>query len=157
MSKFRTRRLCLAIGLLLVFCPALRAADDNTVVKSVNGEVLKQILEEEGYKSITVEKPNNELQIVRWKLEGRTVVAYCRLNFGDIQCHFGAAGTNANQRRINQWNESKKFFKAYLDKDGDPIFDHVLVVKYGVTRKSVKEHIALMQPGITAFVKEVCD
>ena len=80
-----------------------------------------------------------------------------RSNVGDIQCHYGVAGTNANQRKINQWNESKKFFKAYLDKDGDPIFDHTLVVKNGVTRRTVKEHVALMQPGIKAFYEEVCN
>jgi hypothetical protein len=158
MSRLRTQGTVLAFGLLLLVCPALSAAaDDDTVIKALDGDALKELLEEEGFKGITVDKPDKDVHIVAMKFDGKRAVVICNLNSGDITGRFAIAGTNANQRKINQWNESKKFFKAHLDKDGDPVFEHILVLKYGVTRKTVKEHISLMDPGIKAFIKEVCD
>ena len=68
MPKFPTRSLSLAVALLLTFGSALRAADDDTVVKSVNGDLLKVILEEEGFRGITVDKANKNFDVVRLKM-----------------------------------------------------------------------------------------
>lgn len=146
------------IALLLALAWAGPArADDDDVVRRVDGNLLKELLEEEGYKGIVVKSINNTLQSVQLKMEGRTVFFYCDLKQGSLQGRFLMIGSNANQRKVNKWNESKKFFKAHLDKDGDPVMECDLTVKHGVTRKTVKEWAALMSVGVKAFVQEVCD
>jgi len=157
MSRLQIQGVVLAFGLLFISPALTSAADDDTVIKALDGDALKELLEEEGFRGLTVDKPEKNIHIIPIKFDGKRAAIICNLESGDITGRFAISGTNANSRKINQWNESKKFFKAHLDKDGDPVFEHILVVKYGVTRKTVKEHIALMDPGIKAFIKEVCD
>lgn len=146
-------------GMLVLLVPSssLRAQDDDTVIKAVSGELMKELLAEEGYKGAIVKQVKPRLHVVTIKMEGKRINFWCDLETGSIQGRFALAGTNANARKINAWNESKKFFKAHLDKDGDPVFSYDLVVKHGVTRKSVKEFASIMGVGMKAFLKEVCE
>lgn len=156
----RNRLAALALVLTLVWAGPARAADDeddDKVVKRVDGALLKELLEEEGYKGVQIKKINDTLTAVTVKMEGKLIFFYCDLKTGSLQGRFVMTGTNANQRKVNKWNESKKFFKAHLDKDGDPVIEHDLVVKHGVTRRTVKMWATLMAPGVKAFVEEVCN
>lgn len=150
---------CLAV-LAFAATPALAADDDTKVLKVVDGELVKEILEDEGYKGIQVlDPPKGEKGVdsLLYKIDGKKVLVLVHKTEGELVCRFSVGNTNATLRKINTWNESKKFFKAFLDKDGDPVFDHLLVTKHGVTKKAVTSHIMLMEPGVKAFLKEVCD
>jgi hypothetical protein len=155
MSKLTLSVLALSAGLWLFAGRA--AADDDKVVKKVDGDMLKELLEEEGFKGITVEKPSKDIHVVLMKIDGKKILIFCDLKAGDVTCRFSISGTNATRQKINTWNDSKKFFKAHLDKDGDPVLEHSLVIKYGVTVKTVKEFVMLMELGMKTFIKEVCD
>lgn len=158
MSKYQALAFCCAVGVLFLAAPTRGSAvDDDEVVKTVNGDLLKEMLEDEGYKGVTVDKSSKDLHVVRMKMDGKEIVIFCNLKLGDILCRFAISGTQANARKINAWNDSKRFFKAHLDKDGEPAFEHILVVKHGVTVKAVKAHVGLMELGVKAFLKEVCD
>ncbi len=41
--------------------------------------------------------------------------------------------------RINNWNRTKRFGKAYLDNDGDPILVMTVNLDYGVTRDNLED------------------
>ena len=147
-----------AMLLVCLTAPTAFGADgDDKVVKAVNGDLLKGLLEEEGFRGVTVEKINLTTHAVMVRMNGRTVVFLCDLDKGCVQGHFGTGGTNASLRKVNKWNEEKMFFRAFLDKDGDPAIEQDLIVKHGVTRRTVKEFVSLMELGIRAFVSEVCE
>jgi len=156
---FRSAWLGLVVSVPLVCwsSTAARAADDDDVIKKVDGELLKELAEEEGYRGITIEKVSAKIHLVIVKFDGKKMVFFCDMEHGMIHARFAIGGTNANARKINNWNESKKFFKAHLDKDGDPVMTYDLVVKHGVTRKTIKEFISLNEVGLKAFLKEVCE
>ena len=42
---------------------------------------------------------------------------------------------------VNRWNQNKRYGKAYLDHDGDPVIDFDLDIKGGLTKKAVVEWI----------------
>ena len=101
--------------------------------------------------------PDDDVQVVRVTIDGLKVVIFCNLKYGDLNCRAYFTGSNATEQKVNEWNLSKKFFKAHLTKGGVAVMDHPIVVRHGVTVKAVKEHVALMRPGMRAFMKEVCE
>jgi hypothetical protein len=148
---------------LLAAAPAARSAaraadDDAEVLTSLDGDDLADLIGEEGFRGAKVNKISADLHVVIVKMEGYNVLFFCDTDGGTVQAHFGLKDVkNASLRKINDWNESKKYFRAYIDKDGNPQMEADLMVKHGVTRKTVKEFISLMPVGIKAFVKEVCE
>ena len=53
--------------------------------------------------------------------------------------------------RINEWNKTKRFAKAYLDKDGDPVLEADIELTGGVTEKNVKEWLKTYVVCLKAF------
>ncbi|QUW04751.1 YbjN domain-containing protein [Chloracidobacterium validum] len=51
----------------------------------------------------------------------------------------GWGGQRMTLNRINEWNRSKRFAKAYLDNDNDPVLESDYELTGGVTEQNVKE------------------
>lgn len=47
----------------------------------------------------------------------------------------------ADVRKVNDWNATKRFVKAYVDEEGDAMLSSDLLVKPGVTRQAVAEWV----------------
>jgi hypothetical protein len=43
--------------------------------------------------------------------------------------------------RVNDWNKEKRFSKAYVDDDGDIVFEHDVDFEKGITREQLKQSI----------------
>jgi len=59
--------------------------------------------------------------------------------------------------RINEWNRTKRFAKAYLDKDGDPTLEMDQELTGGVTEKNVKEWIKTYVLCLKEFKKHISE
>ncbi|WP_347241413.1 YbjN domain-containing protein [Thermus sp.] len=53
--------------------------------------------------------------------------------------------------RINAWNREKRFSRAYLDKDGDPVLEWDLDLSGGVTDGAIKAFLDLFEESLRAF------
>ncbi|MCA0359509.1 MAG: YbjN domain-containing protein [Armatimonadetes bacterium] len=47
----------------------------------------------------------------------------------------------ADVRKVNDWNATKRFVKAYVDEEGDAMLSSDLLVKPGTTRQAVAEWV----------------
>ncbi|MCU0756991.1 MAG: YbjN domain-containing protein [Xanthomonadales bacterium] len=71
--------------------------------------------------------------------------------FDDIQLYAVFTGGKVSMSRINDWNRLKRFSRAYLDKDGDPVLEADLDFEGGVTNESVARFVALFVQSLASF------
>lgn len=57
--------------------------------------------------------------------------------------------------RINDWNREKRFGKAYLDSDGDPVITMDVNLDYGVTIRNFEDTADWWRIAATGFYEEV--
>lgn len=55
-----------------------------------------------------------------------------------LQAYFGLRGTTATIITMNEWNKTKRFGRAYLDAEGDPVVELDYDLEGGVSDDSVK-------------------
>jgi hypothetical protein len=75
--------------------------------------------------------------------------------FDDIQLYAVFTGGKVSMSRINDWNRTKRFSRAYLDKDGDPVLEADLDFEGGVTTESVARFVALFVQSLESFDKHL--
>lgn len=71
--------------------------------------------------------------------------------FDDIQLYAVFTGGKVSMSRINDWNRTKRFSRAYLDKDNDPVLEADLDFEGGVTTESVARFVALFVQSLESF------
>ncbi len=143
---------CIAI---LVLIASSSAAFSQSDTKTVTPDKVVELLKNEGFRSAEV--LDQDKQIVRYKSEGLSIIVLVDKDGGALQCYFKMSGTMATLRKINDWNKSKRFSRAYLNDDGDPTLESDLSVRRGVSEESVEGFLALFGESVKAFVKEVCE
>ncbi len=58
---------------------------------------------------------------------------------------------NFDLRRINEWNRTKRFSRAYTDEEGDPILESEIAVDGGMSAKSIENFIRLYDASVVRF------
>lgn len=119
---------------------SLTAVSDNDLVT---------LLKELGYASAAV----SEAGTVGFKMEGMKILL---LNGnGALQLYFSVSGTSADLARVNTWNTTKRYSRAYLDKDKDPTLESDLMLKDGVSRETISQFIQIFSQSLSTFRREV--
>jgi hypothetical protein len=72
-----------------------------------------------------------------------------------LQAHMGGTGTDATLEKVNQWNASKRFSRAYIDDDGDPVIELDLDLEGGITMARVDDFIDTVLVSVASFIGEV--
>ena len=70
---------------------------------------------------------------------------------GDLQLYIGFKGAKASVNRINEWNRTHRFSRAYVDKDNDPVLESDLDFAGGVTLDTLKNFITLFESSAKAY------
>jgi len=78
-------------------------------------------------------------------------------NCNDVQFAVGWSGVKVSMDRINEWNRTKRYGKAYLDKEGDPILEMVVNLDHGVTVKNFEDTFDWWIKAMKQFKEEVVD
>ena len=73
----------------------------------------------------------------------------------DIIFHAGWSGTDVTMRQVNKWNQTKKYGKAYLDKDGDPVLEMSVNLDYGVTKDNFEDTFDWWSKALKGFKEKV--
>ncbi len=128
----------LVLGAALLALPVTggvaRAEDDDVIFKMTAGRIERIV---KSFKDVT-EFTEVDDNTYSFRVAPLKIIIF---NKGEtMQLH---AGFKIKERitlsRINEWNKTKRFAKAYLDKDGDPVLEADIELTGGVTEKNIKE------------------
>jgi hypothetical protein len=138
------------VEILMAFCllvPALAFAESTLTDKYSDAELI-QIINDDGYSAVTKLKDG----VIKVKIDGS---AYLIFNHSDGALHalYGVGDAKISYEDINEWNRTKRFSRAYLDSDKNPILESDLLANGGLTKKHVTEFIKVFV-GSVKFFKE---
>jgi hypothetical protein len=92
------------------------------------------IMEEEGYGSIEMEKADN---YIRFKAAGETVILFLDEDL-DFQLYAGyIAEDQPDCGIVNLWNRDHRFFRAYIDDEGDYALEYDHIVSENITEDEI--------------------
>jgi hypothetical protein len=81
-------------------------------------------------------------------------IKFAVINKGTLlAAHFGLKAPGTGLDKINKWNATQYFSRAYLDDEGDPALETELDLEKGVTPASVGQFILRFRASIVEFVK----
>jgi hypothetical protein len=131
------------------------AQEGKPLLKSLTIQEVAKVAKEEGFHVMKV-FPEDDMLFV--KVEGYSVLLRVadkgQVLGGDFRL---LGGPKVTLERINRWNQSKWFTRAYLDKTARPVLVFEMDLRYGATRESVAGHLVFFLHGVPRFVKHVSD
>ena len=131
---------------------ARNTSEDQRVITSITPKDMERILADEGYGKVEITDPNRS----GWfRIEGTKVGFIVTENNKGLTMVAGWGGTSTTLQQVNEWNRSKRYSRAYLDGDGDPVIEFDLYVAEGVTIAHIKEVVRTAKISLTAFHREV--
>ena len=135
------------IGLMVLFTNHpiwAQKYSEEKVVKYASSKLVEGLLEA---LDLTYEEINDG--VYSFKMNGYKVVL---VNKGeDIQILAFFSGKKITLTRINEWNKTKRFSRAYLDDDGDAVLDADLDFEGGVTGETLLRFLKIFSDSVEAF------
>jgi hypothetical protein len=129
-----------------------RAQEEEPVFKNVSPRQIERVLREMGFEFEKLPLKEGE-KIHRWRfmMSGYRVLL---LSDGtDMQLYAGFE-SKASLARINEWNRTKRWGRAYITKDNDGVaMETDLDFAGGVTMNCIKDFIKLYRLLLEAFTK----
>jgi len=107
---------------------------------------LIRIMKDDGYSSVKLVKAGK----IRIKVDGRSYLLF-NTSSGDLQLYYGIGGAVISYKTINEWNRDKRFSRAYLDSDIDPVLEADLLANGGLTDENVTSFFSVFKSSVRAF------
>lgn len=148
MTLARLLRLGALALALAATAPALEA--QRTMTRITRDELI-ELVRGEGFG--TIETRDGTTFTTR--MEGYKVAFFVLTDGESVQAYFGRSGTNARLANINDWNKGKRYSRAYLDDDGDPVLELDLDLAGGVTTDRVRDFIRTVKISVARFSTDV--
>jgi hypothetical protein len=117
------------------------------VVSEVSTEQLRKMLESMGYE---VEQPKEDM--LEFAIEGHTALIVNKKTNIQFYSYFKKQ-KRMDLKKVNEWNATKRFSRAYLDQDGDAVIEWDVDLEGGTTAGALKESIRTYRHGVMAFVR----
>ncbi len=143
---------------LLMHAGVASAADE--IVAATNPDKIFEIAK--GYGNATLDTDSQGDPKIIGRVEGIKYGIYfygCKDGKActDIQFNAAWSGTQANLKLLNEWNRTRRFGKAFLDKDGDPVLQLSVNLDHGVTRKNLEDTFDWWVRIVPEFKRQVLD
>jgi putative sensory transduction regulator len=150
MSRLGRRVSLVAItaGALLAATGFTRPMAAQEVVSEVSTEQLRKLLESMGYE---VEQPKEDM--LQFAIEGHTALIVNKKTNLQFYSYFKKQKKKMDLKKVNEWNATKRFSRAYLDQDGDAVIEWDVDLEGGTTAGALKESIRTYRVGVMAFVR----
>lgn len=151
-----TRNKFLIAGLLGLALAGSAQAD--SMIDATQTETLTQAFR--GYGSAELGKSNNGDPQITGRIDGTRYGVYfygCEngKNCREIQLAAGWSGTSVSREEINTWNRDKRYCKTYIDREGDPMLELDINLRFGVSRKNLDDTIEYWQICLSDYKREV--
>ena len=150
-STFLARVAPAALGLALLAAP-VRSAAAQDVMTAVSAKHLEAILTGMGF-DFTQKNDHT------WKFElgDKNVLLFLENDNTDAQLYIGFGDTKVSMSKMNEWNKSHRFTRAYADDESNPVLESDLDFTGGVTDETIKAWIKLYGTQVRAYVKFLTD
>ena len=132
---------------LLGFAPAGTRSAEEEVIKIISAEQIRSLLTGMGLEFRQIDD-----RTFRFELDGFKVFLFHTES--DCQLYSGFKD-DCDAPKINSWNRTKRFSRAYLDGEGDPCLEADLDFEGGVTRESFREFVKTFRISVRSFAKYV--
>ena len=126
------------------------AEDQKEIVTKLSITATERLL-----KSMELEFEEIGNGIYRFELDDYKVLLYNKKRA--LQMYAGFAGFDVTLGRINEWNRTKRFSKAYLDDDDDPCLESDLDLEGGVATAAIQEFIETFRVSVEMFREHITD
>ena len=90
----------------------------------------------------------------RFEFEGLKIVIFNKTTSMQLYAAFDGS---VSLSRINEWNRTKRFTKAYLDDEDDPVLESDIELNGGVTEANVDEWIKTYAISLQAYVEHLAE
>lgn len=143
-----------AAAFLLILALALASAPasaSSLIRREMTLHQARELLSREGYRP----EADEQSGVCHFKIMGYRAQLFVLDGGESLQFHCGWTSTDATLRRVNAWNQGKRFSRAYIDDDGDPHLELDLDLAGGVTDDRVVDFLKTCLASLEAFVKEV--
>lgn len=138
----------LALSLLIV----LPAQANQTIITSTHAKQVEALLKELGFTGTRIDEDEDVIVM----MHGRPVVIIIGSGNGrQLQMNVAFIGMGITLEQVNAWNRNRILAKAYLDRDGDTIFESDLDLDGGITVDRLKDWLQTFNMLIDMFVREV--
>jgi hypothetical protein len=94
------------------------AADPQSIIAALQSGGYKAVLGKDGSGDPRIESAASGAKFVV-TFYGCTKNAACKT----VTLYAGWSGGKATPEQINEWNKNRRFSRAYIDKDGDPVIE----------------------------------
>lgn len=151
-------RIIVTVFFLCMACASLASAGDL-----INGAKPEQILAiVRGFGSAKLDKDKDGDPTIKCTVDDikYAVVFYgCSdgKNCSSIQFVAGWSGKKVRLETINEWNSKKRFTKAYIDSDNDPMLVMDINLDYGVTEQNLEDSIKMWNRNVSKFKEKISD
>lgn len=135
---------------LVVGADAARAG--SGVITKLDAKSAEALFRDLGYTGIEIDSDGDLVVHIQGM---RVLVLVGSADGTSIQMRFAMAGTDATLARVNTWNKTKMYSRAYLDDDGDPVLEAEQDLAGGVTEARLKDFIKTFGISLSTFLKEV--
>jgi len=144
----RAARTSLGLSLLLLGSTLPRAATAQDVMTAISDKHMESVLDEMG-----IDYTKSKEHTWKLKLDSRTVLLFLEHDNTDSQLYIGFGDKTVSPSKMNEWNKSKRFGRAYADDDSNPVLESDLDFAGGVTDDTLKAWIKLFKTLIESYVK----
>ncbi|GEO82657.1 YbjN domain-containing protein [Pararhodospirillum oryzae] len=129
-----------------------RAWAEGPVVEHLTASQVEQILQSQGFTNITTDQ-DGDLVVM---MQGVKVLVLIGSNKGtSIDMQFSMSGTQATMEKVNTWNKTRRYSRAYLDDDGDPVLEAEQDLAGGVTTARLVDFFQTFVQSLSTFSREV--
>jgi Putative bacterial sensory transduction regulator len=137
----------ITVGALLVAPGFTRLVAAQEVVTEVSTEQLRKMLESMGYE---VAQPKED--VLEFAIEGHTALVINKKTNIQLYSYFQKQ-KKMDLKKMNEWNATKRFSRAYIDQDGDAVIEWDVDLEGGTTAEALKESIRTYRVGVMTFVR----
>lgn len=138
--------LVVGVALLTAILPRTTLAQD--VMTTVSDKHMEGILDGMGLDYTKMKDHTYKFELGSYK-----VLLFLENDNSDAQLYIGFSDKTVTAKRMNEWNKSKRFARAYVDGDENPVLEADLDFAGGVTDDTIKAWIKLYRGLVSSYVK----
>jgi len=152
-STLKVALLCASVGLL-----ASGTAAAERVVSAEDPDTIREIAA--GFGSASIDKDSYGDPMIIGRINGTRYKAIFHgcdegKRCDDIVLWAGWSGSKAGLDEVNEWNRTKRYGRAYIDNEGDPILEMAINLDYGVTYRNLEDSFNWWTKILSSFQDEV--
>lgn len=142
----------LLLSVLMFFSLSAVPAQASEVIETITPERVVELLGEAGFIGAEIDADGDVLV----NMQGYRVLILVGTYQGkNIAMKFALAGTRADHETVNRFDREKRFGRAYLDGDGDPVLESDLDLEGGVTEARVLDFLRTYNQLMVHFLRAI--